>query len=295
MFKQSAALCRTLLALVLLTTLALVGLAAIGELLSHPAHRPVGDPPPDLAATAVTFPSSSGRSVSGWQIHGTGNGAVLLLHGIGADRRQMIDRARFLKRQGYSLLLIDLPSHGQSDGDRITFGYRESEAVAAALEFLARAFPGQRQGVIGASLGAASFVLSGTNRAPDAVVLESMFPTLEDAVRDRMRIYLGAGGPLLAPLLLWQLPLRTGISADQIRPVDALPALHAPLFIASGSADRNTTIAETQRIFAAANAPKDLWIVDGAAHQDLYAYDRKAYEARVGAFLARYLQHAGPP
>ncbi len=45
-----------------------------------------------------------------------GKGAVLLLHGVRADRREMLNRARFLKEEGYSVLLIDLPSHGESDG-----------------------------------------------------------------------------------------------------------------------------------------------------------------------------------
>jgi fermentation-respiration switch protein FrsA (DUF1100 family) len=35
--------------------------------------------------------------------------------------------------------------------------------------------------------------------------------------------------------------------------------------------------------------PKELWIVEGAQHVDLHAFGPAAYEARVGAFLDRYV------
>ncbi len=124
----------------------------------------------------------------------------------------------------------------------------------------------------------------------DAVVLESMFPTLEDAVSDRLAMYLGPAGRWFTPLLLWQLPVRLGVSADQLRPIADLPSLHMPLLIASGSQDRHTPLAETRRIYAAADDPKELWVVDGAAHVDLHAFDPSAYEARIAAFLAKNLR-----
>jgi len=46
------------------------------------------------------------------------------------------------------------------------------------------------------------------------------------------------------------------------------------------------------RIFAAANSPKQLWIVPGAGHVDLHAYAKTEYEARVGRFFAAYLDQA---
>lgn len=281
---------RRVVVVIVLMVAAASGLLSIGEFLSQPAQRAVGAAPADLGATAIAIATGNGQTVAGWSIRGDpGAGVVLLLHGIRADRRQMLERARLLKSRHFSVVLIDLPAHGESSGDRMTFGVREGEGVRAALGYLATAFPGEKSGVIGASLGAASFVLAQSAVAPDAVVLESMFPTLEDAVKDRLRIYLGSAGPLMAPLLLWQLPLRTGIFADEVRPIDMLPRLHAPVLIASGSADRNTTPDEARRLFAAAAAPRELWIVEGAAHQDLYAFDRHAYESHVLAFLTRYL------
>lgn len=187
------------------------------------------------------------------------------------------------------MLLIDLPGQGASTADAVTFGLREAHGVRAALDELRRRAPGQRIGVIGVSLGAASLVLCNNCGQVDAVVLESMYPAIEDAVADRLRMRLGAVGDALSPLLLSQLPLRLEVSPAQLRPIDRIGTLHAPVLVAAGSVDEHTTLAETRRLFAAAAEPKTLWVVDGAAHVDLHAFAPAEYERRIGAFLALHL------
>jgi fermentation-respiration switch protein FrsA (DUF1100 family) len=278
-----------------LSVVALVLLFAAGEILTHSASRRIGRAPADLHATTVVIPTAEGEFVSGWLSRGrSGTGVVLLLHGVRSDRRQMVDRARFLRRAGYSTLLIDLPAHSESSGDRITYGARESVGVRAALAFLRNTFPHEPVAVIGVSLGAASFVLSHASPAPDAVVLETMYPTITDAARDRIAIRLGPAGRLLAPLLVWQLPLRIGVSPSALRPVADIGELRAPVLIASGTVDRHTRLEETRRIYTAAQAPKALWEVSGAAHVDLYRFAPAQYERVMLAFLRSHLHAAQP-
>lgn len=262
-----------------------------GEWLTRSAARTVGAAPIDLAAQTVRIATQDGGELVGWFARGApGAGAVLLLHGVRSDRRQMLPRARALHAAGYAVLLVDLQAHGESSGERITFGAREGAGVVAALAFLRHAQPGERIGVIGVSLGAASLVLAHPRPAPDAVVLESMYPTLAEAVANRLQTVLGPLGRHLAPLLLWQMPLRLGLHADALRPIDAVARLGAPLLLVSGREDRHTTWQETERIFAAALPPKALWPVEQAAHVDLYAAQAPAYAARVFGFLSVHLR-----
>ena len=265
-----------------------------GEYISKPGRHSAGPPPPELFATPVLLPVSGGL-VAGWVARGEGSGAVLLLHGVRADRRQMQARALFLNRLGYSVLLIDLPAHGESTGTRITFGAHEAAAVRAAIAYLARNLPGERIGVIGASLGAASVVLSKPGNTISALVVEAMYPTIEEATENRLRMYLGPPGKLLAPLLLLQLPLRSGVKVSDLRPVDAMAQLACAVMVIGGEKDMHTPEAQTRRIFDAAQQPKQLWIVAGAAHVDLHGFARAEYERRVGEFLAANLRAAPKP
>ncbi|CAN7394992.1 alpha/beta fold hydrolase [Pseudoduganella sp. LjRoot289] len=273
-------------------------LAATGEALSWPATHAVGAAPADLGARdvllplAIPAPPAAPRHVAGWFAPGkAGAGAVLLLHGVRADRRSMLARARFLRQAGYAVLLLDLPSHGESSGERIAFGWREAEGVKAAMAYLRQELPGEKIGVIGVSLGAASLLYSGEQ--PDAAVLESMYPTITDAVADRLQARLGPLGRAAAPLLLWQLPLRLGVSAGQLAPIERMAGFNAPVLIASGVDDLHTTAAETRRIYDAAPGDKQLWLAEGAGHVDLHGHAAMEYERLVTAFMARHLRASG--
>lgn len=281
---------RLWIAIVLIALLGALALIGVGEVLSYPGHRSVGLPPPDLKAETVRIRMSSSEFISGWFVSASPRrGTVLLLHGVRSDRLQMVERARLLHGAGYAVLLVDLPGHGESSGERITYGIRESQGVTAALDYLRQRFPRERIGVVAVSLGAAALALSHPNPPPDAVVLESMYPTIREAVTNRLVMRLGSPASVLTPLLLVQLPLRLEITEERLRPISALPTLRAPLLVASGRNDEHTTAAETERIFLAASSPKHLWLVDGAAHVDLYSHAPKEYEQRVLGFLATYI------
>ena len=277
-----------------LIVLAIGALWGVGYALSRPTLARVGAAPADLEAETVRIPRTGGAPIVGWLARGApGQGAVLLLHGVHANRSVMVARARFLRRAGYSVLLVDLPAHGESGGDRISFGARESEGARAALAYLRRALPAERVGAIGASLGGASLLLGQGELAAngaDAVVLEAVYPTIEEAIADRLRIWLGPRGPSLAPLLTWQLRPQTGVAAEELRPIDRVGQVHVPLLFVVGEADRHTTLAESRRLFAAAPEPKALWVVPHAPHGDLYASDSAGYEGKVLTFFAQYLR-----
>ena len=65
------------------------------------------------------------------------------------------------------------------------------------------------------------------------------------------------------------------------------------MLIISGALDLRTTLPETKRIYAAANLPKELWIIEGAGHIDLYRFKPTEYEIKVSAFFAKCLRNEG--
>jgi uncharacterized protein len=205
----------------------------------------------------------------------------------------MLSRAEFLHKAGYTVLLIDLQSHGESNGKRITFGYLESRDVSGALKLLGKEVSGDRIGVIGESLGAAAFVLAKDRPTVSAVVLESMYPTIDQALSDRLRLHLGSLGSLLAPLFEMLLEPQLGITAADLRPIDRMGRLGSPVFIVAGTRDEHTTPQETEAIFAAASQPKQFWLVPGAAHENLHDFAKEDYERRILEYFAKYLR--SPP
>jgi uncharacterized protein len=277
-----------LLSLLLLAPLSL-WMAGYG--LIYPARQDIGAAPLDLPAQSIVISDARGSQIHGWFVPGSaGDGAVLLLHGVRANRLSMVGRARFLHDAGYAVLLIDFQASGESPGKSITFGLREADDVKASLRYLHQRLPGERIGIIGTSMGGAATILAEPDVDADAVILEQVYPTIRQATEDRLTIHLGPMGPWLAPLLLVTLHPHLGIYPDQLRPIDHIGHLAMPKLLIVGDRDRDTTIAESYAMFNAATAPKELWVVHGARHVDMYGYVCADYKFRVLNFFDTWLR-----
>lgn len=62
--------------------------------------------------------------------------AVVLLHGYGTTRTQMLARARFFHDQGFAALLYDARGHGESGEALVSFGLFETRDLLGALDWL---------------------------------------------------------------------------------------------------------------------------------------------------------------
>ena len=257
-----------------------------------PVNGPVPLPELNLAKfplEAISIENASGEALAAWQvIHRDASATIVLLHPLRADRRAMLGRAKLLYAAGFSILMIDFQGHGESRGDAITMGYRERNNARTAIEFVRNQNPSHKIGVVGWSLGGASTLLAMPLEL-DALVLESVYPTLTDAVHDRIAMRAGPLRHILAPALLWQLKPRLGFNADDLRPIDRLKEVACPVLFAAGDRDQHTPIDETHRMFSVAVEPKKLVIFEGAHHQDLLAFDRELYKTEVVNFMVQHM------
>lgn len=263
----------------------------LGEIVTGPAPTAVETLQPDFPVETVQIPVNQSHAVHGWLAHGiSGHGAVLLVHSIRSNRLEMLGRARFLNSQGYHVLMIDLQAHGETPGDRITFGARESADVATAVSYLRATFPHDRIGAIGVTLGAAAIVLADPPLRLDAMILESLHPTFTEAVTNRLRLHLGDAGEYLQFLLLPYFSFLLDLPVSQLNPIDRIGNLAIPVLFVSGTLDRHTTQSEVKRLYDAALPPRELWIVEGAGHYNMHTFAGKSYETRIAGFLSAHLQ-----
>jgi len=270
---------------------ALIAVLVAGNFLTASAPQSIGELPSDLSGKSIEFSSGSGATFHGWFISGNqGGGAVVLMHGVRSNRSSMIDRARFLSRAGYSVLLFDFQAHGESTGKHITFGALESKDAQAALEFLRQVAPGERIGVIGVSMGGAAAILASPPLQADAFVFEMVYPTIDDAVTNRLTMRLGSWARVLTPLLLLQLKPRLGIDKTKLRPIDHVRQLNSPKLFIAGSDDLHTTIEESERLYETASQSKEFWVIQGVKHVDLHHAAPAEYESRVLEFFQKNLR-----
>jgi alpha-beta hydrolase superfamily lysophospholipase len=278
---------------VILIALAAVAVWIAGGMLAAPVLREVGPPPEDLVGRTAIFTSGPAPSMAGWWFRGDEPRAtVLLLHPLRGDRRVMVGRARLLVEAGYDAVVIDLQAHGERPGEAITFGAEEKNDVIEATQLIRATAPGRPMAIVGWSLGGAAAVLAGPLDV-DAMVLESVYPSIDRAIANRLSLRTGFLGAAAAPLFTSQLPLRLGVSAADLRPIDKIAEIGCPVLVLSGEADPRTTAEETRELFAAAVVPKQMKLFPNAEHVDLLESDPAAWRAAVLSFLERYTVEKG--
>ena len=281
---QSRFFRRSLAATLVLLLVALVVAWIVGGRLVAPANRVV-QVPEDLAIEAFEIDSESGSTIAGWCLtNQSADSVVILLHPVRANRTAMLSRAKLFFESGFSVVMIDLQAHGESPGENITFGHLEKHDVRAAVNFAKEKFSGNKIGIVGWSLGGAAALLASPLDV-DAMVLESVYPTVSHAVYDRVDMRLGGLKYVAAPLLLGQLKMRLGISTGDLRPIDFMDKVGCPVLILAGDKDLHTPMDESQMMIDAAKEPKELLTFVGAGHQDLYAFDQQQYREKVVEFL----------
>ena len=281
-----------LISILLLIVIPVAVVWSIGTSLTDSVNTLIGEPPKDIPLNAVQFSSKSGAKIHGWFANGVdGKGVIILMHGVQANRLVMLDRARFLNKNGYSVLLFDFQAHGESIGEHITFGYLESRDAQAAVEFVRSKLPQEKIGVIGVSMGGAAFLLAQPKLDVDAAVLEMVYPAIEQATSNRLKLYLGNWAGIFTPLLTWQLKPRLGIGVNDLRPIDCAGLITIPKLFIAGEKDEHTTLEESETLFKAASKPKELWIIPNAKHTDAYALTKAEYEQRVLSFFEKNLQN----
>ena len=122
------------------------------------------------------------------------------------------------------------------------------------------------------------------------MILEMVYPTIEEAVSNRIATRFGNWSRILTRLLVLQLRPRLGINPEELRPIDSVGGITCPKLFIAGAKDRYTPLEESQRLYEAANQPKEFWVIQGAKHVDFHQVAQVEYERRVLEFFAKYLR-----
>ncbi|WP_371745611.1 alpha/beta hydrolase [Myxococcus sp. CA033] len=267
----------------------------IGQGLLHPPHVPVERPVASAELSGledVSFSSVDGLTLRGWYVPSRNRAAVVLVHGFADNRAQLLFEARALARAGYGVLLFDLRAHGESGGDRVTWGDGERRDVTAALDFVSKRqdVDPARLGLFGFSMGGTTALLvAETDARVKAVVAAGAYPALEADV------YSGYGrwGAFSAEPVLWTLR-HAGVDVDAVRPIDGMCQLQGrPLLLVNGDVDPDAPAKLQASLFRAACEPKSLWVVEGAGHGEYSRVAPEEYARRLREHFDRALLNAG--
>jgi len=242
----------------------------------------------------VSFPTTDGLQISGWFFPDDASDAtVVICHGLGANKGNVIAFVSLFRDKGYSSLIFDFRGHGESDGHTSTFGLHETADVTAAVDWLKIERPARARHVfgLGSSMGAMALVrAAATDERIEALVLDSAYVSARSLARHHTG-RIPVVGPVVADLLIGAMSLHAGGSLWDL---DSRPALSEmagrPVLFIHGRGDFVIPPANMATLYDHASQPKSRWLGPGL-HSNVLAVDFPGYQRRVVAFFDQNRVH----
>jgi pimeloyl-ACP methyl ester carboxylesterase len=247
----------------------------------HPQRIACAVTPADLGIPfeEVRITSTDGLTLAAWYLpgkEGSDRPAVLIAHGVGANKQNFLPVAQQIHDWGYPVLMLDFRAHGDSDGFLSTLGEREADDVKAALDWLTERHPDWPIIGVGYSMGAAAMVEASAREGRcDAYLLDSTFARLENSARHTMASYY-IPAPLIGPwwhtTRLWGWTL-CGVDLQSIRPEENIAALSdLPLLLVHGENDKTTSYLDSLRLQELTGNRAQVCVIEGAGHLQSVAH-----------------------
>ena len=241
----------------------------------------------------VNLNTSDGLKLAGWYLPSKNGAVIVLQHGYHTNSEEMLPIALMLARHGYGVLLFDFRGHGKSEGEIVTFGLNEVKDTEAALVFLhsqPEVNPG-KIGLLGNSMGGAVGILAAAElEGIRAIVVEGVFAELEDEIGIGIQVQTPLPATPFTSIFKFFAEQGSGYRISDIAPVEKIGKISPrPILILQGGADERIPIDSGERLFAAADGPKEYWYEPTITHAAFSASIPTKYEQRVISFLDQHL------
>lgn len=258
-----------------------------GVNLPKPRNKPLGNAlGPDCRH--LTIPGTNNIKLDAWYAPAqTNQPLVILFHGYGGRKSDVIDEAKVFQKLGLSVLLVDFRGSGDSSEAYTTVGHDEAEDVAAAMRYAQANLPHPKIVLYGISMGAAAVLCAvhGCGIQPDAIIVESVFDRMLTTVRHRfslMGVPKFPGAELLVFWGGWQL----GFNGFANNPVDFARDVRCPILFLHGAADPRARLEEARHVYDAVPGPKWFKEFEGVGHASGVVSHHTAWVQSVRQFLS---------
>lgn len=244
---------------------------------------------PSFPVQKISLVTTDSLHLAAFYARGNGaRGCVIFLHGFSANKSYLLKEAAQFAGMGYSVLLPDLRGHGESEGDRHSFGVAETADLQAAWDF-ARARGEQRILIYGSSMGAVLALKATAAKAvtPAALICDMPFASLHDHLKARARTVGFPQEPFAALVTGW-IGLENGYNGFRHETTRYAGNVHCPVLLQWGALDGLVQEKEVEQVFRSlATSEKKLVVYPMAGHESFLQHDALTWKAGVQELIQK--------
>jgi alpha-beta hydrolase superfamily lysophospholipase len=222
-------------------------------------------------------------------------GLIILVHGIGGNKEAFLGLSKELAEKGIESIVFDARAHGESEGEYVTYGYKEKEDISKIVDLVKASNPALKVGIWGNSLGGAVALQSlAVDKRIEFGISESTFTELDKIVYDyQKKLAKGVGAKFITDYSLSRAGQLADFDPEQVKPIESVKHIEQPMLIVHGDADENISVAYGRQLFEnLKSTDKELIIIENGGHNGLMATGGDAFKAKLFGFIDRNLGYS---
>ncbi len=216
---------------------------------------------------------------------------AIIAHGYMGDAESMYQFADMYHQLGYNVLVPDARGHGQSEGNYIGFGWPERKDYLRWIDKVLKKNPQEEIVLHGVSMGAATVMMTSGEKLPDNVVSiieDCGYSSIQDElIYQYHQLFDLPTFPIIQVTNLVT-RLRAGFFFTDGDVTKQLAKNKTPILFIHGSADKFVPFEMLDKVYNATDAPKEKWVVEGAAHAQSFNQNPSLYQEKVKSFLSQH-------
>ena len=217
---------------------------------------------------------------------------VILVHGYQADRTMMCGFATQYYDRGFNILMPDLRSHGDSEGEYIGMGWLDRLDLLQWIDHVISLDEDASIVLHGISMGAATVMMTSGETMPSnvkTIIEDCGYTSVWDIFSDELSALFGL--PEFPVLYMADLvaTLRVGYEFKQASALEQVKKSTVPMLFIHGSDDRFVFTDMLEPLYQACPNEKEKLLIEGAGHGEARLKDPNLYYDTVFEFIDRYL------
>lgn len=219
---------------------------------------------------------------------------LIAIHGYHSyNLREYAYYLKFYHELGFHILLPDNRAHGNSEGKYIGFGWLDRLDCIQWIDKMKEYFDQDLQIVLhGISMGSATVLMASGEKLPDdvkCIISDCGFTSVYDEMKHELqRSHIPSVFVLPSATLLSK--KRVGYSFKEASTIEQVKKSQTPTLFIHGDQDDFVPTYMAYDLYNACSAPKDLLIVEGAAHAQSYLVDKDLCEKTIVEFMSQYVK-----
>lgn len=243
-----------------------------------------------LPKEKITIKSEDGLKLNGYyhNVYPESKKIVIINHGYTANHFVTYQFTDMFFEEKYNVLLIDMRSHGESEGKFASYGYNESKDMGLWIKWIKNNVGEDTCiGLHGQSMGAATVLLYGGKYSNEIkfIISDCGFTRVKDAIRFQFEQAKMPFWPLY-DLARIKVKRKFKFDFNEISPREAIINSSVPVLFVHGKDDNIVPCWMSEKMYKSKNGSKDMiYLVDGANHMESYSKDKDKYKSKVKEFL----------